>query len=312
MLEGLALPRVPLCAPSAVRSLADGRLVLDEGLAGKTYGGNKLRKLEWLMGEALAGGGDVVTVGPAGSHYLLATAVVGRELGLRVHAVCWPQLSSDHARRNLRATHAHAEQVWPARSMAHAAWVALRARATVRFMAGYPPVAWGPGGSSALGTLGWVRAGIEVAGWGVDQVWTASGSGGTAAGLRVGLALAGARSEVVAVDVAGGGRAVVELACRRVSRLLGQHGVTVPSLGALRVVREPSAYGTGLPPSPVEEPPAGVVLDPVYSAKAWAHFAGQGRGCFVATANARPLEPLLANALEALPPRLERLLVTPG
>ncbi len=306
MLDRLPLPRVALSGPVVVRPLGDGRLVLDEGRVGDPYGGNKVRKLEWLLGQAQAGGGDIVTIGPAGSHYLLATSVFARRLGLRVHAVAWPQRRSEHAFDNFRATHAHAEQVWPARSMGHAVWVAQRAAATVRVLAGYPAATWGPGGSNALGTLGWVAVGLEVAKLGVPEVWTASGSGGTAAGLRVGLALAGADCEVVAVDVARGGRAVVEWAGFLVSRLLRRHGVTVPPPGPLRVVHEPSPYGE---PARGTADAAAPGLDPVYSAKAWAHFEREGRGLFVATANTRPLAPLLQGALPELPPRLAGLLV---
>ncbi len=296
----LGLPRVALRGPTQIRDLGGGRLVLDEGHAAEPYGGNKVRKLEWLLGAARAGGGDIVTMGPAGSHYLLATAVHGRRLGLRVHAVAWPQRDSEHSRENLRALSAHAEQVWPARSMAHAAWVAARAWGTVRALAGYPPVAWMPGGSNGLGTLGWVEAGMEIASRQPARVWTASGTGGTAAGLRLGLAMAGCPAEVVAVDVAGAGRAAIELAGLRAARRVGK----VPPLGPLRVITEASAYGS---PLHLEGP---VALDPVYSSKAWAHFERDGRpGVFVATANSFPMEPLLSDALTELPRRLAALLV---
>ncbi|MBM4392269.1 MAG: pyridoxal-phosphate dependent enzyme [Deltaproteobacteria bacterium] len=297
----LGLPRVALRGPTQVLDLGGGRLVLDEGAIAEPYGGNKVRKLEWLLGAARAGGGDIVTVGPAGSHYLLATAIYGRRLGLRVHAVAWPQRDGAHARDNLRALSAHAEQVWPARSMAHAARVAARAWTTVRALAGYPPAAWGPGGSNGLGTLGWVEAGMEIASRQPARVWTASGTGGTAAGLRLGLALAGCPAEVVAVDVAGAGRAAIQLAGWRASRHLGK----LPPLGPLRVIREASPYGF---PVHLDGP---VPLDPVYSAKAWAHFERDGGpGLFVATANRLPMEPLLQEALPELPRRLAALMVS--
>jgi hypothetical protein len=134
---------------------------------------------------------------------------------------------------------------------------------------------------------------------------------------------------VVAVDVAHAGRWLADLATLRVTRLLRARGLAIPPLGPLRVVREPTPYGSvpappsALPPAhhrttpaldagtPPAAPP-GLELDPVYAAKAWAHFVADGRpGLFVATSNARPLAPLLATALDRLPPRLDALLVEP-
>ncbi|MBM4367872.1 MAG: hypothetical protein FJ102_16790, partial [Deltaproteobacteria bacterium] len=132
------------------------------------------------------------------------------------------------------------------------------------------------------------------------RVWTASGTGGTAAGLRLGLALAGCPAEVVAVDVAGAGRAAIDLAGLRAARRMGK----VPPLGPLRVIGEASPYGA---PIHLDAP---VALDPVYSAKAWAHFERDARpGLFVATANRLPMEPLLQEALPELPRRLAALMV---
>lgn len=315
----LGLPVVALReGPSRIDALAEGRFALREDLAGRGVGGCKVRKLEWLFGLARAGGGDVLTLGPAGGLHLLSTAVYARKLGMRVHAVAWPQPHTGDAEQNLRALHAHAEQVWPASSRASALGVLARAWATVRIQAGYPPQTWGPGGSDPPGTLGWVQGGLELADAvrsgrmpAPPRVWVALGSGGTAAGLWLGCALGGLRTEIVALDVTGLGRRLVEAQALRARAVLARRGVKLPALGALRVVAEASAFGTLTEAGEraamigVE---AGLMLDPTYSAKAFALALTEGPGCFIATGNGLPPAPLLASALTEVPARLARLL----
>lgn len=301
-----------------------GLRVVDESRVTQPLGGSKVRNLEWLVGEARAGGGDVITLGPAGGQHLLASAVYGQRAGLRVHAVAWPQPWSETAERSLRALHAHAEVVWPAASRNWAPLTLSRVFATVRFLAGYPPTIWPPGGSSPTGVLGWVQGGIDIAESilsgrlaGVERIYVPLGSGGLAAGLRIGLALGGSAATVVAVDVTGAGRLAVEVAGLGVRRLLAREGVRVEKLAPLQVIRESSAYGVpttaGTKASEIAVS-AGLFVDSTYGAKALsvALQDPHSHACaFVATANAQPLDPLLAGALTELPPRLRVLLPKP-
>ena len=78
-----------------------------DDLSGTEYGGNKIRKLEFLLGEALAKGCKrVLTYGAAGSNHATATAVCCRGLGLRAISILSPQPTSDHVRMNLLMQHA--------------------------------------------------------------------------------------------------------------------------------------------------------------------------------------------------------------
>src|SRR4051794_3427357 len=73
----------------------------DEG--GAAYGGNKVRKLEFLVAEARARGkGRLVTIGGFGSHHVLATGVYGRAAGLAVDAVVFPQPLTPHVLETVR------------------------------------------------------------------------------------------------------------------------------------------------------------------------------------------------------------------
>ena len=295
--------------------------MVDESRCAITLGGSKVRSLEWLLGDALVGGGDVVTLGPAGGQHLLASAVYGKRVGLRVHAVAWPQPRSEAAERALRVLHAHAEHVWPASSRAVAALVVARAVATTRFLAGYAPLVWPPGGSSAVGTLGWVEGGLDLGRairdgtlHDIRRVYVPMGSGGLAAGLSLGLALSGAVVEVVAIDVAGGGRMVFEGVRWATSRLLARRGLSVPKPAQVRFVRETSAYGVATAPGAAAAAVAaesGVFVDATYGAKTLAvalRDAQPERCAFVATANARSMGGLLAGALTTVPQRLAGLL----
>jgi delta 1-pyrroline-5-carboxylate dehydrogenase len=107
-----SLPKVALAdVPTPLESLS--RLsdaigaevwVKRDDRTGARYGGNKVRKLEHLLGQAREVRADVlVTIGAVGSHHVLATALYGREQGFEVHAILTGQPASVHAEENARA-----------------------------------------------------------------------------------------------------------------------------------------------------------------------------------------------------------------
>ncbi|HEY1586869.1 MAG TPA: hypothetical protein VGH63_14345, partial [Polyangia bacterium] len=72
--------------------------------SGTAYGGNKVRKLEFILGEARArGAARLVTLGAIGSHHVLATAIYGKQAGFAVDAVVFPQPLTDHVREQMLA-----------------------------------------------------------------------------------------------------------------------------------------------------------------------------------------------------------------
>ena len=173
------------------------------------YGGNKPRKLEFLLGAAKARGAcTLITFGGLGSNHVLATAIYGRRHGFRVTAILVPQPVDDHVRQNLALVRRYATGVLyaggKAGAIGHAVWAWVVAAARDRQL----PYLIPPGGSSPVGTLGYVSGGLELA----DQVsrgelpapevvFVAAGSNGTAAGLLLGFRLAGLPSRLVAVRV---------------------------------------------------------------------------------------------------------------
>jgi D-cysteine desulfhydrase len=164
-------------------------------------GGNKARKLEYLVGQALADGCDtLVTAGAPQSNHVRMTAAAARKADLDCVAVLGgpevPMLDGNLLLDGLFG----AEVVWVGRYEAEHIETAL-AETCVRVCAeGRRPAEIPLGGASPLGTLGYVDAADELTGQAPAgfTVYTASGTGGTQAGLVVGL---GSHERVRGVDV---------------------------------------------------------------------------------------------------------------
>jgi D-cysteine desulfhydrase len=250
-------------------------------------GGNKVRKLELLLADARhRGRRAVLTLGASGSNHVLATAVYARRLGFAAtHAVLFPQPASDAVTR--RSALFRELQVATA-SVAGKALVpmALAGRAVASLWRGQGrPYFMGPGGSSPLGSLGYVGAALELAAQvragacpEPRTIYVPLGSGGTAAGLLVGLRLAGLSSRLVAVQVVPwpwtSTRQLWSLA-RRTAALLGRLGVAVPPLDGLEVAGDQlgPGYGAATPAAVAavaRAAGAGLTLETTYSGKALA------------------------------------------
>jgi len=229
-----SLPRLVLGhGPTPVRELSPFPgagppvWVKNDGLYGTLWGGNKARKLEWTLADALRRGRTaLVTFGALATNHGLATALYAREQGLRTALLLVDQPVDEHVRRQLRRLKASGATLYEthgtARTVAALPWVMARhADLRARRLPYLLPV----GGSSRVGCLGYVEAALELA----RQVEAgelpepshavvALGSGGTAAGLTLGLRLAGLRTRVVAVLV----NDKLRLNARVVARLAGR------------------------------------------------------------------------------------------
>jgi 1-aminocyclopropane-1-carboxylate deaminase/D-cysteine desulfhydrase-like pyridoxal-dependent ACC family enzyme len=177
--------------------------------AGERYGGNKLRKLEYLLGDAKTRGARrVMTFGAYGSNHALATAIHARAAGMGSISMLVPQLPSTKACRNLLASHvagAELHHFATERALGDAVRDLLDRH---QRRDGIAPVVIPGGGSSALGAVGFVSAAFElreqIAAGALptpSRIYMALGTTGTAAGLAVGLAAAGLDTELVAVRV---------------------------------------------------------------------------------------------------------------
>ena len=157
------------------------------------YGGNKVRKLEFLLARARAEGATrLVTAGAMGSHHALATTIYGRSLGFDVTTLLFPQHRTEHVREVLlaiAATGADLRFIPRMEMVPYGVWRTRRTMGTDTFV--IPP-----GGSDATGTLGYVAAALELdaqigGGTQPDSIYVAAGTLGTVAGMALGLALVG-------------------------------------------------------------------------------------------------------------------------
>lgn len=244
-------------------------------------GGNKVRGLEFLFAGA-APRSVFATVGGAGSSHCLATARHARTLGLRTAVALFPQPETDATRSILAATTTAADRVVRASSMISLPWAVLRAwRAAHHLGRGKPH--WIPGGGAdPRAVIGHFLAALELGSQldaPPDTIVVPLGTGGTAAGIALGIAWLGWSTEIVAVRVAPSIVAnrwrTLRLA-RKAAAMIRRAGIefAVPrSTSRVRVV-DAMGRGYGHPTPQGERATAlaaeyGLRLDPTYGAKAF-------------------------------------------
>jgi 1-aminocyclopropane-1-carboxylate deaminase/D-cysteine desulfhydrase-like pyridoxal-dependent ACC family enzyme len=217
-IAGLPTPLEPL-AIEGIAGREGGLWVKRDDLTNPVYGGNKVRKLDFLLGQALAEERlAVITFGAYGSNHALATAVHARALGIEPHVILSPQAPTAYARATVLAhaglgTHLHLVDGWEGLREA------VRVRQQLTSRDGIEPLVIPMGGTNALGATGYVNAAFEV-GRAFSAVYVASGTLGTAVGLAVGFAAAGAPTRVVGVRVTP-----AEIANEEVARALASDTV---------------------------------------------------------------------------------------
>jgi D-cysteine desulfhydrase family pyridoxal phosphate-dependent enzyme len=265
--------------------------------SGPGFGGNKVRKLEYYFAKALAQSYDaVITCGGVRSNHCRVTAALAAQLGLECHLVLnggSPALPAspilpaslwlDEMYGAFLRPVASREQRVPAMEEAEAELRAQGKRAMVIPL----------GASTALGALGFVQAAGELlnqceqAGFQPDWVVHSTSSGGTQAGLVAGLKLFGARSAMVlgvsADDPAASIGGAVQHIIAQMEVDLGAAACALQ--GDILVDDRHTGSGYGVPSPEGEEATRllarteGVLLDPVYSAKAMAGLmANLGQG----------------------------------
>ena len=210
MKELNAFPRVALgLFPTPIQKLenvsrrfgANVYLKRDD-LTGLGLGGNKVRKLEFLLADAKAQGAEVVfTTGGAQSNHAMLTAAAANRLGMKPILIL-KQRGVTARRGNQLLEHLMGTDVRFVDTDSYDDIYAEMDR--VGKALGVPYYKIPCGGSNALGSLGYVACAEEIAGQGMhfDHLVCAEGSGGTMAGLALGakLFLPGTRVHGMMVD----------------------------------------------------------------------------------------------------------------
>ena len=258
---------------------------------GLTLGGNKTRKLEYSLGQALAEGADtIITAGGLQSNHARQTAGACAKLGLNCELVLnrnvpdtdlgYDQTGNIQLDRLLGAQ----VQVHPADADREALMMETAARLE---SAGKRPHVIPVGASDAVGSLGYVNAALELVAQAnsmelrLDYLVLASSSGGTFAGLAAGFAAIGYPVKVIGVDVDGDVNAVRDKVRPLAAELLAAFGLEARlSSAQMELLCGHDGGGYGHPTADMREAvelaarTEGVILDPVYSGKAMAGLLG--------------------------------------
>lgn len=283
--------------PALATRLGVGTLAVKrDDLSSPAYGGNKLRKLEFLLADALATGCEtVVTFGSVGSNHALATSVFAARLGLLPQVVLIDQPPSPAVARKLRHLLQLDTRIHAADSFAHARQVAERIRDT--YHGGADRVCELPwGGSNWRGAIGFIAAAFELERQ-IDQsgepppdfLYVCGGTLGTAIGLALGLRAAGLPTRIVAPRAVGSRAneiAHVTTQLVEVNREVHVRDASFPLFTGPMVNLElrPEFYGPGYAEPTAEAVAAigimqtqGIDLEITYTAKAFAGLVADAR-----------------------------------
>jgi L-cysteate sulfo-lyase len=282
----LPTPLEPM--PNLTRLLGGPELyVKRDDCTGLATGGNKTRKLEFLIGDALAQEADtVITHGAVQSNHVRQTAAAACKYGLRCAALLERRVPGHgiayETTGNVlfdRLFGAELGFVEPGTDM-DAACADLAE--DIRKRGGRPYYIPG-GGSNAVGALGYVDAALELlvqanaAGLRIDRVVHGTGSTGTQAGLVCGLEGANSGIDVLGICVSRPAAAQVDAVYRTASAAAAHLGIK-GGLDPARVVANGDYVGPGygIPTAATLEAirlaaaHEGLLLDPVYTGKAMA------------------------------------------
>ncbi len=301
-----------------------------DDLTSPVYGGNKVRKLEFVLADALAKRKKtIVTMGGIGTNHGLAVTIFGKQLGLNTALKLMEQPVNEHVLENLRLFAAYGAHMQYCGGMARIAWE-YGVASSWRHPGAYRVPA---GGSSSLGELRYVDAGLEIA-QAIEnkefpvpeKIFVAAGTCGTMAGLALGLALAEIPTTVVGVCVTPpfiANRKVTLKLAGKALNLMRRYDPAIPdvSLASERVIMDENYYGGGYGQETDEcreavsliKDTEGLVLETTYTGKALAALldcAKQAKGpiLFLNTFSSANLSEKAADVTpDAFPKNIARL-----
>jgi L-cysteate sulfo-lyase len=299
-------PRVDLCmAPTPIEAMprlseklgGPKLFVKRDDCTGLATGGNKTRKLEFLVADALEQGADMlVTQGAIQSNHVRQTAAAACRFGLKCHAVLEHRVPNESdAYKN--SGNVLLDKIFGATMEFRPSGLDMNAEteAVVERLreAGHRPYFIPGGGSNPIGALGYAVCAQEIVNQSAEQgvrfdwVVTATGSTGTHAGLVAGLHALGSDIPVMGVSVRQPRDRQTEAVYALTERTAEKLGAPGVSKDKVLVDDGYVGEGYGIPaPSTFEAismtaQSEGILLDPVYSAKGMAGLIGMARSGFL-------------------------------
>lgn len=261
-----------------------------DDLTGVGLSGNKIRKLEFVLADALAKGADtVLTCGGAQSNHARATAIAATMLGISSHLILrTPDPSNPpRAEGNLLLDRlVGSEIVWITPEEYQRRDEIFEHEAASLQKAGRKPYVIPEGASNALGAWGYIRAVEELADDltklpdGLDKAATiinATGSGGTSAGLILGVRMLRLKARVVSINVCDDRDYFIRAIGEICENAIAEYRLELPFSRETDIEIIDGYVGRGYALSRPEEVTLirdvarteGVFLDPVYTAKAF-------------------------------------------
>ncbi|MDG2289084.1 MAG: D-cysteine desulfhydrase [Woeseiaceae bacterium] len=261
---------------------------------GLATGGNKTRKLEFSMGEAVKQGADtIITVGAIQSNHVRQAAAAACKLGMACEVLLESRVS-DPSEIYSKSGNVFLDQIFGANLRQFDAGtdfnVAMKSVADEVRRAGGTPYIIPGGASNAVGALGYVDCGVEMLGQfkeqnlTIDHLVSATGSAGTHAGLAVGLRASGNDLPILGIGV----NAPQDVQEERVYKLAVETAELVGAKGCVAredIIADCNYIGSGygIPTESMNEAILmlarfeGLLFDPVYSGKALAGMIGHVR-----------------------------------
>ena len=281
-----ALP-TPLQAAGRLSEMLGGPRILikRDDLTGLALGGNKTRKLEYLIADAVqAGATHIITAGAAQSNHARQTAAAARLAGMQPVLVLSNPDDTPDVQGNLLLDHLLGADVHIEVTSGSLNDAIDRVAADLRD-GGHTPYVIPIGGSNGIGGLGYVAAMLELS----HQLWEqnlrpkamyfASGSGGTQGGIVVGAQLYGIEAKLIGVSVGAprdAALARIQPVAAEIVNLLGVSQSIDTSLSVFDFDDGHVGEGYGIATEGCLEAiqllahTEGIFLDPVYSGKAFA------------------------------------------
>ena len=261
-----------------------------DDLTGAELTGNKVRKLEFLLADALQRGSDtVLTCGAAQSNHARATAIAAAKLGIKTRLLLRtrnpanpPSLEGNILLDRLVG----AEIIWLTFDEYGRRVEILEREAELVRASGKTPYIIPEGGSNALGAWGYVGMVEELAkdpkgcmgkGNGSTTIVHATGSGGTTAGLVLGVKLLGLDAQVVGINVCNDKNYFIKVVSEICNTAMANYQLEIP-FSPLEDIHIVDGYvGEGYGKASVQvlsllvdlARTEGIILDPVYTGKAF-------------------------------------------
>ncbi len=285
------IPRIKLAnLPTPLQEMKNLAYSLDmkslwikrDDLTGISFGGNKTRKLEYVMGDALEAGADtLVTVGAIQSNHCRQTAAAAAQVGLRCILLLAGEEPENYTGNLLLDRLFGAEiQFFPDDDFMGLSDRIGSVIETLKEL-GLSPYGIPPGAFMPVGCLGYVQAMLELkeqceeTGLRPMKILHPVGTGGTLAGMIIGAKLAELEADIIGISVLHDAKTTIERVREMILRMFDEYPALIDKFEPeIKVDERFMGKGYGVMENGVRSAiqmfakSQGIVLDPVYTAKA--------------------------------------------